>query len=72
MERTYKEYGGFVLNVDTNERECLFVTNCSELLAMHRAYEKAEEKNKYLNGSYLLDDITVRTRTVTEIRSEWE
>ena len=69
--KTFKEYGGFVLNKDTNLRECLFVTECSELLAKLRAREKALYLNEIGKGNYQPDDIIVYTRTVTEIRGDW-
>lgn len=72
MTYTYVEHGGFIRNRKTGEYERLFTTQMSGLLAHNRTLEAARNANKDPNYSYDLNDIHVKTRTVTSEYGEWE
>ena len=69
--KIHEEYGGFALNKDTGLYECLFVTECSELLAKLRAREKALYYNEVGKGNYETNDIQVKTRVVRVTCDDW-
>lgn len=67
------EYGGFVLNTNTDEWECLFVSEISAVLAHNRALEKANECNRLEGYSkYDTSDIWVRQRRRATKVGDWE
>lgn len=67
------EYGGFVLNTNTNEWECLFVSEISAVLARNRALEKANDCNRFEGYSkYDISDAWVRQRRRVTKVGDWE
>lgn len=72
LSKTIVEYGGFVLNTETNMYDLLFVTEFSILLAKNRAKEKAEEINKYRKQVYDSNSILVKQRQVRMVIGDWE
>ena len=67
------EYGGFVLNTNTNEWECLFISEISAVLAYNRALEKANECNRLEGYSeYDISDVRVRQRRRVTKVGDWE